>query len=175
MLTKTEDKTAEIAVGVAVDKKVEIALPKNDRKELAHVLSLLLADTYALYLKTQNFHWNVKGARFPSLHILFETQYLELAAAVDVIAERIRALGCLAPASFSEFSKLTCIEEGNSQIPANEMVAALMHDHERVAQSMRAMVPKAEKTHDHASVELLSQRISTHEKTAWMLRSTNET
>ncbi len=175
MLTKIEEKKTEVAVGIAVDKQVDIALPKNDRKELAHALSLILADTYALYLKTQNFHWNVKGARFPSLHILFESQYLELAAAVDLIAERIRALGCLAPASFSEFAKLTCLEEGNSQIPAAEMVAVLMHDHERVAQSMRAIVPRAEKTHDHASVDLLSQRISTHEKTAWMLRSTNET
>ncbi len=170
MLTKIEDSAA-----TATDKQVDIALPKNDRKELAHALSLVLADTYALYLKTQNFHWNVKGARFPSLHILFENQYVELAAAVDIIAERIRALGCPAPGTFSEFSKLTCLEEGNSQIPAEQMVSVLMHDHERLAQSMRAMIPKAEKTHDHASVELLSQRISTHEKTAWMLRSTNET
>ena len=169
MTTKTEE-----IVEVTTDKKVEIAITKNDRKELSHALSLLLADTYALYLKTQNFHWNVKGARFPSLHILFEKQYLELAIAVDLIAERIRALGYTAPASFSEFSKLTCLEEGNSQIPANQMVEALMHDHERVAQSMRAMVPKAEKVNDHASVDLFSQRMSAHEKTAWMLRSTIE-
>lgn len=169
MATKTEE-----IIEVPTDQKVEIAITQNDRKELSRALSLLLADTYALYLKTQNFHWNVKGARFPSLHVLFENQYLELAAAVDLIAERIRALGCLAPGTFSELSKLTCLEEGNSQIPANEMVEVLMHDHERVAQSMRSIVPKAEKTQDHASVDLLSQRISTHEKTAWMLRSTNE-
>lgn len=169
MLTKSETK-----IEVVADKPVEVTITKNDRKELAQALSLLLADTYALYLKTQNFHWNVKGARFPSLHILFENQYLELAAAVDLIAERIRALECLAPASFREFSKLTCLEEGNSQIPANEMVATLMQDHERVAQSARAMFSKAEKVNDHASFDLLSQRMSAHEKTAWMLRSTNE-
>ncbi len=169
MLTKLEQK-----IEVATDKPVEIAITKNDRKELSHALSLLLADTYALYLKTQNFHWNVKGVRFPSFHILFENQYLELAISVDLIAERIRALGELAPASFSEFSKLTCIEEGNSQISANEMIEALMRDHERVAQSARSMVPKAEKVNDYASVDLFSQRISAHEKTAWMLRSTIE-
>ncbi len=156
------------------DKPVEISITKNDRKELAHALSLLPADTYALYLKTQNFHWNIKGARFPSLHLLFESQYLELAPAVDLIAERIRALGELAPASFSEFSKLTCLEEGNSHISANEMVEVLMHDHERVAQSARTMVPKAEKIHDYGSVDLFSQRMASHEKTAWMLRSTNK-
>ena len=169
MLTKTEEKIVAVA-----DQPVEIAITKNDRKELAHALSLLLADTYALYLKTQNFHWNIKGARFPSLHILFENQYLELAIAVDLIAERIRALGELAPGSFSEFSKLTCLQEGNSHISANEMVLALMQDHERIAQSTRTMVPKSEKVNDYASVDLLTQRMSAHEKAAWMLRSTNE-
>ncbi len=170
MVTKSEE-----IVEVIADQQVEIAITKSERKEIAHALSLLLADTYVLYLKTQNFHWNVKGVRFPFLHTLFETQYLELAAATDLIAERIRALGCLAPASFSEFLKLTCLEEGQSQISANEMVEILMHDHERVAQSTRGMFHQAEKSNDYASMDLFSQRMSAHEKMAWMLRSTHET
>jgi len=169
MLTKTEE-MKEVTTG----KIAEGGVTKNDHKELAHALSLFLADTYALYLKTQNFHWNVKGARFPSLHILFENQYLELAVAVDLIAERIRALGSLAPGSFSEFSKLTCLGDGDGELPANEMVNELMRDHEKVSQSARAMVTKAEKIHDHASVDLFSQRLAAHEKMAWMLRSTSE-
>jgi len=168
-LTNTEERT-EIAAG----KTPMAGIAKNDQKELSYALAIFLADTYALYLKTQNFHWNVKGTQFPSLHVLFESQYLELAAAVDLIAERIRALGSLAPGSFGEFSKLTCLQEGDGHIPADEMVSELMRDHERVSQSARAMVMKAEKVQDHASVDLFSQRLAAHEKMAWMLRSTGE-
>src|SRR3989338_6537847 len=104
-----------------LEANVDVAITQSHRQELAKALGLLLADTYALYLKTQNFHWNVKGARFPELHLMFETQYRELAEAVDRIAERIRALGYLAPATFSEFLKLTSLEEEDGRISAAEI------------------------------------------------------
>lgn len=154
------------------DSHVEISIAKVARKELAECLSLLLADTYALYLKSQNYHWNVKGARFTALHQLFETQYQELFAAVDVIAERIRALGFLAPATFTEFLRLTALEEGNSALPATEMIRQLMNDNEKLSQSIRTFVPKAEAVEDQATMDLFSERMAAHEKAAWMLRST---
>ena len=144
------------------------------RELLAEALSLVLADTYALYLKTQNYHWNVKGACFPELHLMFETQYRELAEAVDLIAERIRTLGYKVSATFAEFSKQTCVQEGDGTLPASEMVHGLGYDHERVAQALHAILPKAEKAHDYATVELLTQRMVVHEKFAWMLRSSQE-
>lgn len=150
---------------------IDISLAQGARKELAEELGLLLADTYTLYLKTQNFHWNVKGARFISLHELFEKQYLELFAALDVIAERIRALGYLAPATFTEFLRLTTIEEGDSRLPASEMIRKLMVDHEKISQSIRVFAEKAEKAKDQATTDLFSERSAAHEKAAWMLRS----
>lgn len=153
---------------------VEVSITQAHRQELAKSLGLLLADTYALYLNTQNFHWNVKGVRFPELHLMFETQYRELADAVDLIAERIRALGYLAPATFSDFSKMTSIEAGDSALPAAEMIHKLMRDHERISQSARAMLHKAEQLHDHVTVDLFTERMKAHEKTAWMLRSSME-
>lgn len=154
-----------------VEGNVTVALTQHAREELADALSLSLADTYMLYLKTQNFHWNVKGRNFAALHTLFENQYQELAAAVDLIAERIRALGYMAPATFSEFLKLSSLEEGNGKISAEKMIEELMHDHERISQSARAIFPKAEGFHDNATVDLLSDRMAAHEKAAWMLRS----
>lgn len=150
---------------------IDISLAQAARKELAEELGLLLADTYTLYVKTQNFHWNVKGARFVSLHELFDKQYNELFLALDLIAERIRALGYLAPASFTEFLRLTTIEEGDARLPASEMVRKLMLDHEKISQSIRIFAEKAEKAKDQATTDLFSERSAAHEKAAWMLRS----
>ncbi len=152
---------------------VDISLSQLNCEDLAGMLSEVLADTYVLYLKTQNFHWNVKGPSFPALHLLFEKQYGELAEAVDLIAERIRALGYLAPGSFAEFLKLTALDEGDGELPAQEMIVDLMRDHEKMAQHVRTLIPKAEKAHDQATVDLLSGRSAAHEKAAWMLRSSS--
>ena len=154
--------------------QVDLSISQAAREELAEALSVLLADTYMLYLKTQNFHWNVKGPRFPELHRLFEEQYQALALAVDLVAERIRALGYPTPATFAEFSKRTLVEEVDGKIPSREMIERLMRDNEKIAQVIRAMMPKAEEALDHATVDLFSERLSAHEKAAWMLRSTLE-
>ncbi len=138
--------------------------------ELAH----LLADTYTLYLKTQNFHWNVTGPLFPALHALFETQYEELAEATDTIAERIRALGVLAPATFSEFLKLTSLKEGSSKLSAEDMVKALMKDHETISHHLLDVFEKANSADDQGTVDLLTERMRAHDKAAWMLRSSLE-
>ncbi len=140
-------------------------------QKIADELKHFLADTYALYLKTQNFHWNVKGADFYSLHKMFEAQYLELAEAVDEIAERLRAIGSYTPASFSQFAQLTSIEEEKNEITAKEMLQKLAKDHESMAQSSLHMIPKAQKAHDEGTADLLIQRSKIHEKTAWMLKS----
>ena len=179
MQLKTERKRGKKTVKevFAVKKSennVDISIAQAARKELAECLGFLLADTYALYLKTQNFHWNVKGARFSALHQLFENQYRELFEAVDVIAERVRALGYLAPASFTEFLKMAAIEEGNGALPASEMIRQLMNDNEKLSQSIRTFVSKAETAGDQATMDLFSQRMAAHEKAAWMLRSTLE-
>lgn len=135
------------------------------------LLSRVLADTYALTLKTQNFHWNVTGPHFPQLHKLFEAQYDELAEAVDVVAERIRALGEKAPASFAEFQKLRSLEEGDGELSAEEMVASLLKSHEDVTKTLRAALNAAEADDDPATVDMMTVRIEAHDKTAWMLRS----
>lgn len=135
--------------------------------ELTH----LLADTYVLYLKTQNFHWNVTGPDFHSLHLMFETQYNELADATDEIAERIRALNATAPASFSHFSKLSSLKEENGVPSAQDMLKQLTHDHETIANHLTATITKAEQAQDEGTVDLLVQRLRAHQKTAWMLRS----
>ncbi|MEO8402881.1 MAG: DNA starvation/stationary phase protection protein [Gammaproteobacteria bacterium] len=144
---------------------------KNHTTKITEDLAKLLADTYSLYLKTQNFHWNVTGLNFHSLHSMFEEEYIELATAVDEIAERIRALGAIAPASFSEFLKLTSLKEETSTPNAIEMVKKLLNDHETVIKHLQSMMPIAQEAKDEATLDLLINRTEVHQKTAWMLRS----
>lgn len=134
-------------------------------------LAKLLADTYTLYLKTQNFHWHVTGPHFHSLHKMFEEEYVQLAAAVDEIAERIRSLNHPAPASFAEFLKLTSIKENVKTPSANDMVKQLLNDHETIVKHIADMLPIAQHMKDEATLDLLINRTEEHEKTAWMLRS----
>ena len=141
------------------------------RAEIAKGLSRLLADSYTLYLKTHNFHWNVKGPLFNTLHVMFETQYTELALAVDEIAERIRALGAQAPGSYSQFAALTSIKEETTVPKAEDMIAQLVADQETVVRTARSIFASVSKAGDEPSADLLTQRMQVHEKTAWMLRS----
>lgn len=146
-------------------------LEKSALKESAKELSFLLADTYLLYLKSQNFHWNVEDPRFHSLHEFFEEQYEELAEAVDTIAERIRGLGEKAPASFEAFLSLTRLEESPSTLSGNEMLEALLKDHVALADSLRGLVEYADKLGDPGTSDLAVNRLRVHEKSAWMIRS----
>lgn len=150
---------------------IDIGISTDDRRAIAEGLSRLLADSYTLYLKTHNFHWNVTGPMFNTLHLMFETQYNELALAVDAIAERIRSLGHFAPGTYREYAKLTSIKEADMPLPANEMIKQLVEGQEAVVRTARQIFPAAEKAADEASCDLLTQRIQLHEKTAWMLRS----
>lgn len=150
---------------------MDTGLSEKDRKAIAEGLSRLLADTYTLYLKTHNFHWNVTGPMFNTLHLMFEQQYNELALAVDLIAERIRALGVFAPGSYKQFAELTTIKEETKVLPAEEMIAQLVKGQEAVVKTARAVFPLAEKASDQPTADLLTQRMQVHEKTAWMLRS----
>jgi len=151
--------------------QIDIGINTEHRANIAHHLSKLLADSYILYLKTHNFHWNVKGPMFTSLHLLFEQEYTELAAAVDVIAERIRALGEAAPGSYAQFSEITSIREETGVPKAEDMVRQLVEDQEILMRTARAALPQVEEAGDEATLDLLTQRIQTHEKNAWMLRS----
>ena len=151
--------------------KIDIGINEADRKEIAQGLSRLLADTYTLYLKTHNFHWNVTGPMFQTLHLMFETQYNELSLAVDLIAERIRALGFPAPGSYQEFAKLTSIKEAVGVPAARDMISQLVEGQEAVTRTARAVFPATEKVNDQPTADLLTQRMQVHEKTAWMLRS----
>jgi len=151
--------------------QVEIGINAQDRKRLADELSKLLADSYTLYLKTHNFHWNVKGPMFQTLHLMFEQQYTELAAAVDLIAERIRALGHPAPGTYSAYAKLSSISETDGIPEALEMVRQLVEANEAVIRTARGVVSLAENVSDQATADLGTQRLQLHEKTAWMLRS----
>lgn len=151
--------------------QINIGIKENDRREIAGELSKLLADSYTLYLKTHNFHWNVTGTMFQTLHLMFEQQYTELALAVDLIAERIRSLGVFAPATYTEFSKLSSIKEPNGVPNSRDMIQQLVEGHEAVIRTARTAFSAIEKAHDEASADLLTQRIQLHEKTAWMLRS----
>ena len=151
--------------------EINIGIEESARKEIAFGLSKFLADTYGLYLKTHNFHWNVTGPMFNTLHLMFMDQYTELWNAVDLIAERIRSLGEIAPGSYSEFGKLTSIKESHGAVPAEQMIKQLLEGHETVARTARSVFPIAEKGADEATLDLLTQRIQLHEKTAWMLRS----
>lgn len=134
-------------------------------------LSVLLATSYSLYLKTHNYHWNVTGPMFTTLHTMFETQYTELALAVDEIAERIRSLGAFAPASYTAFAKLSTVEEENGRPRAEEMIRILTADQEKVSEAARRVVDAAETAGDKATADLATRRLDVHEKNAWMLRS----
>lgn len=151
--------------------KIDIGIAEKDRKQIAKGLSHLLADTYTLYLKTHNFHWNVTGPMFQTLHLMFENQYNELALAVDSIAERIRSLGVNAPGTYSEFAKLSSIAETAGVPKAEDMIKLLVEGQEAVVRTARSLYPATEKAADEATSDLLTQRIQLHEKTAWMLRS----
>lgn len=151
--------------------KINIGIDEDQRKAIAHGLSVLLADSYTLYLKTHNYHWNVTGPMFQTLHTLFETQYNELALAVDEIAERIRALGEFAPGSYREYAKLTSIKEADGIPSAEEMIKDLVKGQEAIAKTARSIVPVADHAADEVTLDLLTQRMTVHEKTAWMLRS----
>lgn len=151
--------------------QIDIGLEGGERREIAEGLARLLADTYTLYLKTHNYHWNVTGPQFPALHLMFEEQYTELAAAVDLIAERIRALGERAPGSYKEFGALSSIAEDDDPPAATEMVRRLVRDQEIVVRTARSVFPVVEKAGDEPTANLLTDRMQVHEKTAWMLRS----
>ncbi|MEM6731897.1 MAG: Dps family protein [Myxococcota bacterium] len=151
--------------------QINIGIEDKDREAIAAGLSRLLADSYTLYLKTHNFHWNVTGSLFNTLHTMFEEQYTELATAVDEIAERIRALGIVAPGSYKQFSELTQIEEETGTPDAHEMIRQLVLGQETVARTAREVFPVAEKAKDEPTADLLTQRMQLHEKNAWMLRS----
>ena len=151
--------------------KVNIGIDNKSRQEIAGHLSRLLADSYTLYLKTHNYHWNVRGPLFNTLHVMFENQYTELATAVDEIAERIRALDVPAPGSYREFSKLASVEEANGEESAEEMIRELVIGQEAVVRTAREAFPSAEKASDEPTADLLTQRMQIHEKNAWMLRS----
>ncbi len=151
--------------------KIDIGINESDRNDIAQGLAKLLADSYTLYLKTHNFHWNVTGPMFSTLHTLFETQYTELATAVDEIAERIRTLGVAAPGSYKQFSELSTIEEETAVPKAEEMIKQLIVGQETIIQTAREIFPLVEKANDEPSADLLTQRMQIHEKNAWMLRS----
>ena len=151
--------------------EIDIGIPEKKRKLIAKGLSRLLADTYTLYLKTHNYHWNVTGPMFNTLHLMFEQQYNELALAVDVIAERIRALGYPAPGSYKAYAKLTVIKEEEDTPDAETMIRNLVSGQEAVVRTARDVFPAADDAHDEPTADLLTQRMQVHEKNAWMLRS----
>ncbi|MBV6422625.1 MAG: DNA protection during starvation protein 2 [Steroidobacteraceae bacterium] len=168
MARRSPRKTAPSATRAPV---IDIGIAPRDREKIADGLAHVLADTYTLYLKTHAFHWNVEGPMFNTLHLMFMEQYTELWNALDQIAERIRALGFPAPGTYAEFARLTSIEERPGVPEAMEMVRRLVKGHEAVARTVRSGFPAAEKGGDEATVDLLTQRLQIHEKTAWMLRS----
>ncbi|GAC1504057.1 MAG: non-specific DNA-binding protein DpsA [Steroidobacteraceae bacterium] len=154
------------------DSSINIGINAEDRSAIAKGLASLLADTYTLYLTTHNFHWNVTGPMFNTLHIMFMEQYTELWNAVDPIAERIRSLGHTAPGSYAQFGALTSIQDAPSIPPkALQMVQILVEGHEAVARTARGIFPAAERASDEPTADLLTQRLTVHEQTAWMLRS----
>ncbi len=146
-------------------------MSKESKEAVVDALSALLASSYTLYLKTHNYHWNVTGPMFTTLHTLFETEYTELALAVDAIAERIRALGAFAPGSYSAFAKLSVVKEETGRPEAKEMIRILVSDQEVVASSARRVIEATEAANDQASADLATRRLDVHEKNAWMLRS----
>ena len=146
-------------------------MTKQSNEAIVGALSTLLASSYTLYLKTHNYHWNVTGPMFTTLHTMFETQYTELALAVDEIAERIRALGAFAPGSYSAFAKLTGVKEETGRPAAQEMIRNLVSDQDTIAVSARGVIEAANAARDEASADLATRRLQVHEKNAWMLRS----
>lgn len=150
---------------------IDIGINKKERAKIADGLSRLLADSYTLYLTTHNFHWNVTGPMFNTLHLMFETQYNELALAVDQIAERIRALGFPAPGTYKEFQKLGSLSEPEGVPSAKEMIRLLVLGQEAVVKTARSVLPLVDKVSDEPTADLLTQRMQIHEKNAWMLRS----
>lgn len=166
-MTKKSAKKSSAATKISID----IGIPEKMRKEVGQELGRLLADTYTLYLKTHNYHWNVTGPMFQTLHLMFETHYNELSLAVDLIAERIRALGVFAPGSYAAYSKMSSIDEEAGVPAAKKMIVNLVRGHEAVARTAREIFPIAEEANDEATLDLLTQRLQLHEKTAWMLRS----
>jgi len=172
-MPKTPSKIAtKKAVAKVAVPKIDLGMDDKQRRAIAAGLSRLLADTYTLYLKTHNFHWNVTGPQFNSLHLMFEGQYTELAQAVDLIAERIRALGEPAPGSYSAYAALASIAEAEGNPAAETMVRILADDQLAVVRTARAIFPIADAAHDEPTADLLTQRMQVHEKTAWMLRAT---
>ena len=151
--------------------KIKTGIPDKERKTIAEGLSRVLADTYTLYLKTHGFHWNVTGPMFQTLHTMFEQQYTELWTATDLIAERIRALGSWAPGSYADFAERSAIKEERGVPAATKMVKQLLDGHETVARTTREVFPDAERAGDQPTMDLLTERMQVHEKTAWMLRS----
>jgi starvation-inducible DNA-binding protein len=165
-MAKTKSKTAGRAPAL------NIGIDEKDRAAITEGLGRLLADTYTLYLTTHNFHWNVTGPMFNTLHAMFMTQYTELWTAVDPIAERIRSLGHPAPGSYAQFGKLSSLKDAPATPPkALEMVRILVEGHEAVARTARSIFPLADKAGDEPTADLLTQRLTVHEQTAWMLRS----
>jgi starvation-inducible DNA-binding protein len=151
--------------------QIDIGIPDKKRKEIAEGVSRLLADSYTLYLATHNFHWNVTGPMFQTLHLMFQTQYTELWTALDLIAERIRSLGHHAPGTYAQFAELSSIDEPKGVPHAKDMIKFLVEGHEAVAKTARSIFPIAEEGSDESTADLLTQRLQVHEKTAWMLRS----
>lgn len=150
---------------------INIGISEKDRKVIADGLSHVMADTYSLYLKTHNYHWNVTGPMFQTLHLMFEQQYNELWAAVDLVAERIRALGYFAPGTYKSLGALSSVTEDETVPPATQMIRNLVKGHEQVATTARKLFPVTERASDQATADLLTQRLEIHEKAAWMLRS----
>jgi len=151
--------------------EINLGIKKEDREQIAAGLSKLLADSYTLYLKTHNYHWNVTGPMFNTLHVMFEQHYTELATAVDEIAERIRALGVKAPGTYREFAALTSIDEASGNESAEDMIRQLVVGQEAVVRTAREVFPAADAANDEPTADLLTQRMQIHEKNAWMLRS----
>ena len=151
--------------------KIDIGISESHRLAITEGLSHLLADTYTLYMTTHNFHWNVTGPMFNTLHVMFMDQYTELWNALDLIAERIRALGFPAPGTYREFSKLTVIKESEGKVTAEEMIKQLVAGQEAVVKTARGLFPLVDKVGDEPTADLLTQRMQIHEKNAWMLRS----
>jgi starvation-inducible DNA-binding protein len=153
------------------DELLDIGIAEYDRKKIADGVSKVLADTYVLYLKTQNFHWNVTGSNFQLFHGLFESQYREMSEAVDSLAEHIRYLGFQAPGAFHEFLKLSSIREAVGVVPAREMIRQLLLGHESIVKNARNGATLADASQDQATASLLVSRVQAHEKAAWILRS----
>ena len=161
-----------ISNGVPQDSAtIEIGITAEDRRAVSDALSKLMADTYSLYLQTHNFHWNVEGPMFNTLHLMFETQYNELWTAVDTIAERIRSLGFHAPGTYRQLGELSSIDEVTGVPEAMAMVGYLVKGHEAVTRTARTAFQITDKAGDESSADMLTQRLQVHEKTAWMLRS----